>query len=102
MGYVDEFVQTCLAADSMPILACGIAETSTPANNANNDATTTALIAYCADRGIPILRFDQVITPANAASMLADGVHPNATGDTAMTNHASAVIQPYAAALMGL
>jgi len=98
-----EFVRTCFENNRLPVLACGIYESATPANNTQNDATTAWLTTYCATFGIPLLRFDQVITSANGATLLAgDGVHPNSAGNDALVAYAAPVVLPYARQLLSL
>lgn len=88
MGRTDAFVAKCIEKRVQPVLACGMYESSVTSNNAIKDNVNTAVIAYAAARGIPVIRFDQVISDGTLLS--GDGIHPGDSGNTALATRAAA------------
>jgi lysophospholipase L1-like esterase len=78
------FVAECRARGVVPVFETGIYSSANTGYEAARAAVNSAVIAYGAANNIPVIDVGGLITAGNAATYLADGVHPNDAGQLLM------------------
>lgn len=87
------FIAECRALGIKPVLITGFYESSNTAYNTPMQTVNSATRSMAAAHGVPVIDLEPIITAANSATYLADGIHPNNAGNALLEPAYTTVLQ---------